>query len=180
MPMNPAGATVQEAGADVGRDATRTLARHAAGLRYESLPPALVELTKQCILDTVGVTIGASGLAPEAKVLADYVNELGGRPESTLLGFGGRAPAAWATFVNGSLGHMLHYDGPGRGHVSRVTVPVARRLAEKAGGTSGRRPMTAIAAGADVMTRRTLAISIPDGTMNEGWFATQLVVFLGG
>ena len=64
--MNPAGAAVQEAGADAGRDATRRLARHAAGLRYESLPPALVELTKQCILDTVGVTIGASGLPPSS------------------------------------------------------------------------------------------------------------------
>ena len=180
MAMNPAGATVQEAGADTGRDATRRIARHAAGLRYESLPPALVELTKQCVLDTVGVTIGASGLAPEAKILADYVNELGGRPESTLLGFGGKAPAAWATFVNGSLGHMLDYDDLGGGHVSIVTVPVALALAEKAGGMSGRELITAIASGADVMTRLTLAIRIPDWTMTEGWFATQLLGFLGG
>ena len=43
-----------------GRGVTRRLARHAATLRYEALPPALVDMTKQCVLDTLGVAIGAS------------------------------------------------------------------------------------------------------------------------
>ena len=178
--MNPTAAVNPRAGNDAGRDATRKLARHAATLGYESLPPALVELTKHCVLDTLGVTIGASGLAPEAKIVAGYVNDLGGRPEATVLGFGGKAPAPWAVFANGSLGHMLDYDDLGGGHVSIVTVPVALALAEKAGGMSGRDLITAIAAGADVMTRLTLAIRIPDWTMTEGWFATQLLGFIGG
>ncbi|MBI3043418.1 MAG: MmgE/PrpD family protein [Betaproteobacteria bacterium] len=163
-----------------GAGATRRIARHAATLAYDDLPPALVELTKQCVLDTIGVTIGASSLAPEARIVAGYVGDLGGKPESTLLGFGAKAPAPWAVFVNGSLGHMLDYDDLGGGHVSIVTVPVALALAEKSGGMSGRDLITAIAAGADVMTRLTLAIRIPDWTMTEGWFATQLLGFIGG
>jgi len=170
-PMDAAGA---------GKDATRKLARHAATLSYGALPPAVVELTKQCVLDTVGVTLGASGLSPEAKIVADYVNDLGGKPESTVLGFGGKAPAPWAVFANGSLGHMLDYDDLGGGHVSIATVPVALAVAEKLGGVSGRDLITAIAAGADVMTRLSLAIRIPDWTMTEGWFATQLLGFIGG
>ena len=67
------------ASATTGKDASRKLARHAATLRYEAIPGELIELTKQCVLDTLGVTIGASGLADEAKILADYVGELGGR-----------------------------------------------------------------------------------------------------
>ena len=66
---------------------TRTLARHAATLEFDALPSALVEMLKQCVLDTLGVAIGASTLAPEAAVLAEYVNDLGGKPEATLLGF---------------------------------------------------------------------------------------------
>ena len=163
-----------------GRDATRKLARHAATLSYGALPPAVIELTKQCVLDTLGVTIGASGLSPEAKIVADYVRDLGGKPESTVLGFGGKAPAPWAVFANGSLGHMLDYDDLGGGHVSIATVPVALALAEKLGGVSGRDLITAIVAGADVMTRLSLAIRIPDWTMTEGWFATQLLGFIGG
>ena len=166
--------------AGAGKDATRKLARHAATLSYGALPPAVVELTKQCVLDTLGVSIGASSLAPEGKIVADYVRDLGGKPESTILGFGGRAPAPWAVFANGSFGHMLDYDDLGGGHVSIATVPVALALAEKLGGVGGRDLITAIAAGADVMTRLSLAIRIPDWTMTEGWFATQLLGFIGG
>jgi 2-methylcitrate dehydratase PrpD len=164
-----------------GRGVTRKLARHAATLRYEALPPALVDMIKQCVLDTLGVSIGASTLAPEAAILADYVKALGGVPEATILGFGGRAPAPWAVFVNGSLGHMLDYDDLGEsGHPSIVTIPVALAVAEKLGGVSGRDLITAVAAGTDVMTRLTQAIDVPDWTMTEGWFATQLMGFLAG
>lgn len=178
--MSQAADSMTTAAMAAGKDATRKLSRHAATLSFDALPPAVVELTKQCVLDTLGVTIGASGLAPEAKLVADYVRDLGGKPESTLLGFGGKAPASWAVFANGSLGHMLDYDDLGGGHVSIATVPVALALAEQRGGVSGRELITAIAAGADVMTRLALAIRIPDWTMTEGWFATQLLGYLGG
>ena len=167
--------------AEAGLGATRKLARHAATLRYEALPAALVDMIKQCMLDTLGVSIGASTLAPEAAIVADYVKGLGGGPESTILGFGGKAPAPWAAFVNGSLGHMLDYDDMGEsGHPGIVTIPVALAVAEKAGGASGREIITAVAAGTDVMTRLTQAINVPDWTMTEGWFATQLFGFIAG
>lgn len=41
---------------------TAKLAKHAAGLRYEDLPPPLVDIIKQCVMDTLGVSIGASSL----------------------------------------------------------------------------------------------------------------------
>ena len=164
-----------------GKGATRLFARYAANLRYEALPTALVELIKQCVLDTLGVAIGASGLAPEARWVADYVTEMSGKPEATLLGFGGKAPAPWAAFVNGSLGHMLDYDDVGAGgHVSIATVPVAFAIAEKLSGVSGRDLITAIAAGTDLHTRLNAAIRIPDWTITEGWFPTQLFGFMSG
>jgi len=164
-----------------GKDVTRKLARHAATLRYEMLPPALVDMIKQCVLDTLGVSIGASTLAPEARILVDYAKEQGGKPEATLLGFGGKVPAASAALVNGSLGHMLDYDDLGEsGHPSIVTIPVAFAVAEKLGGVTGRDLITAVAAGMDVMTRISRAIDVPDWTMAEGWFATQLLGFVAG
>jgi 2-methylcitrate dehydratase PrpD len=128
-------------------------------------------LTEQCLLDTLGVSTGASTLAPEAAILAGYVRDLGGKPEATLLGFGGKAPAPSAALLNGSLGHMLDYDDLGEsGHPAIVTIPVALAVAEKLGGASGRELITAVAAGMDVMTRLTQAIDVPDWTMTEGWF----------
>jgi 2-methylcitrate dehydratase PrpD len=160
---------------------THKLARHASSLTYEALPSALVERIKQCVLDTLGVSIGASGLCEEARIVCDYVRDLGGRPEARILGFGGRAPAPWAVFANGSLGHMLDYDDVGAGgHVSIATIPVAFALAEKNGGVSGPEFIAAIAAGTDIHVRLNQAVDIPDWTMAEGWFATQLFGFVSG
>ena len=164
-----------------GTGVTRQIAQHAASLEFDALPRELVDLIKQIVLDTIGVVIGASGLAPEARIVAEYVHAMGGHPESTVLGFGFKAPAPWAAFVNGSLGHMLDYDDVGAGgHVGIATVPVGFAVAEKVGRVSGRDLITAIAAGTDLHTRLDLAVRLPDWTMTEGWFATQLFGFLSG
>ena len=167
--------------AQAGSGVTRALAAHAAHLAYEALPQPLVERIKLCVLDTLGVSIGATTLSEEAKIVVDYVRDLGGKAESRILGYGGRAPAAWAVFANGSLGHMLDYDDVGAGgHVSIATVPVAFALAEKHGGVTGREFLAAIAAGTDIHVRLNQAVDIPDWTMAEGWFATQLFGFISG
>ncbi len=165
----------------VQQGATRKLAEHAAALTYDRLPEDLVALIKRCVLDTVGVTLGASRLSPKGKDLADYVRDRGGTAESTVLGFGFKAPAGAAVFVNGSLGHMLDYDDVGKtGHLSIVTIPVAFALAERAGGIDGKAFIAAIAAGMDVMTRLGGAITIPQWISTEGWFATQLLGYIAG
>jgi 2-methylcitrate dehydratase PrpD len=163
-----------------GLGATRKLARHAATLSYEALPPALVHLIKQCIMDTLAVAIGASTLSPEAKLVHRYVSSVGGAPESTMLGFGGKVPAPWAAFMNGSLGHMLDYDDLGASHVSVATVPVALAVAEKLKKISGKEFITAIALGTDLQTRLYHGIQIRSWTMTEGWFATQLFGYIAG
>lgn len=161
--------------------ATRKLAEYTAELRYEDLPPELVHLVKQCVLDTLGVSIAATTLASEAKIVADYVEELGGKRVATVWGFARKAPASWAVFVNGSLGHMVDYDDVGAGgHVSIVTIPVAFALAEQLGNVSGHELITAVAAGMDIHTRLNAAIRIPDWTIAEGWFPTQLFGFISG
>jgi 2-methylcitrate dehydratase PrpD len=165
---------------DFKAGATRKLAEHAAALKYEDLPQAVIDITKRCVLDTLGVTIGASGLIEESPVLRDYVKDQGGKAESTIWGFGDKVTAMQAAFVNGSMGHMLDFDDIGGGHPSIVTVPVAFGIAEKLGGVSGKDLISAIAAGADVYVRGNRAITIHDWTMTEGWFATQLFGYIGG
>jgi len=164
-----------------GKDASRKFSRHAATLQYDAIPRELIELTKQCVLDTLGVAIGASGVNDEAKLVHEYVRDLSGREEATIWGFGGKAPAPWAAFVNGSLGHMLDYDDVSDGgHVSISTIPPGLAIAEKLGGVSGRDFLTAVVAGTDIHTRLSLAVDIPDWTMAEGWFATQLFGYISG
>ncbi len=168
-------------GLEAGAGATERLVHHVATLDYASLPGPLVTLIKQCVLDTIGVSIAASTLAPEAKLLHDYISGFAGRGEATVLGFATKAPAPWAVFVNGSLGHMLDYDDMGGGgHDSIATIPAALATAEKYGGVSGREFIAAIAAGTDLHARLGRCIRIPDWTISEGWFATQLFGYISG
>ncbi len=169
---------VDKSSSVTGENATRKMAKHVANLKYEMLPAQLVDLMKQCVLDTLGVSIGASGMALEGRIAYEYVKSMEGKGESTILGFGGKAPAAWAVFVNGGLGHMMDYDDTGGGHCSIATIPGAFALGERKGGLSGRDLITAVAAGTDVITRLDISIPIPEWTAAEGWFATQLFGFI--
>ena len=160
--------------------ATRKIAHHAATLQFDDLSPEMVTLTKKCVLDTLGVIIGASGMAPEGRIARDYVLDQGGKPESSIIGFGGRTTAPLAAFVNGGLGHMMDYDDVSAGHVSIATIPVALALGERMGGLSGRELITAVTCGTDIMMRMDNAVPIPECTAAEGWFATQLFGFIAG
>lgn len=161
-------------------DAGRTLARHAATLRFETLPSAVVRVTKQCILDTLGTTIAATTLAPEAPLFYNYVREVGGNQDCTLLGYGEKAPAQMAAFLNGANSHLLDYDDVGSGHVSVATVPVAFAMAEKAGKVGGREMLTAVAAGIDIHTRLFSYNTIEEWVLNHRFSSTQTLGYLSG
>jgi 2-methylcitrate dehydratase PrpD len=132
---------------------------------------------KQCVLDSLAVIIGASGLAEEAKSVHDYVAALGGKPEASILGFGGKAPTIAAAFMNGSMGHMLDYEDTAVGpvHPGTTTIPVAFAIAERLGGVSGKELLTAIAAGYDIAVRMGSS-----AMLTEDWFGTQLFGFICG
>ena len=161
-------------------DSARALGRYAATLPYEALPPRLVAITKQCILDTIGATLAATTLAPEAPMFHDYVREVGGRGECTLMGYGGKAPAQLAAFLNGANSHMLDYDDVGVGHVSVATIPVAFAMADKVGGVNGREFIAAVAAGIDVHTRLYPYDTTEEWDLNQKFSQTQSIGYLSG
>ena len=66
--------------------ATRLIAEYAATLPAEALPNEVVALTRRSVLDSLGVALAATGLAPEADLIRRYITDLGGRPDATVLG----------------------------------------------------------------------------------------------
>ena len=64
--------------------------------------------------------------------VVDLVRDMGGKPESSILGFGGRAPALMAAFANGAMAHGLDFDdhAPEGHHPSSSIVPAVFALAE--------------------------------------------------
>ena len=114
--------------------ATELLARYSAGLKYEDLPDAVREIAKKCILDNLGIIIGASTQGLGHRKLFELVQESGGKEESTILGFGGKVPAHMAALINGGLARGLDYDetfDDAPSHPSDVTVPAAIAIAER-------------------------------------------------
>jgi 2-methylcitrate dehydratase PrpD len=155
-----------------GVDLVTTIAEHLARARYEDLDDTAVEVTKLSLLDTIGVTLAASGIASGVEHFAELAVEMSGKPESTILGFGTRVSAPIAAWANGAMAHCLDYDDLQREvgyHPSTPTVPTTLALAERSPSVSGRDVLLAVALGNDLGVR--LACSIGEW---QGWFTTPL------
>jgi 2-methylcitrate dehydratase PrpD len=136
-------------------DLSREFAAHIVNTRFESLSAEAVDAAKKSIVDTLGVILAGSGMEPAVRGVAEVALEAGGRPECTVLGFGGRVPAPMAAFANGAMAHCLDFDDqtPWGAHPDSSVVPTALALAERRGGISGRHLLAAVGVGQDLFVR---------------------------
>lgn len=136
-------------------DLVEHFASFVAETNYAKTPPDAVEAAKKSILDTLGVILAASGTEPAVRGLVELVHESAGRPESSILAFGGKAPAIMAAFANGAMAHCLDFDDqtPWGQHASSSIVPAAFAVAERIGGVAGEDMIAAVAAGQDIFAR---------------------------
>lgn len=152
-------------------DLARGLARTVATLRYEEMPPDVIQVAKNSILDTIGVILGGSGLGQGSRSLAAMVIDEGGKVESSILGSGVKVPCRAAALVNGGFAHALDYDdvySPVRVHPDAVTVPAALAIAERSAGVSGKDLIAAVALGDELAIRLGLAIFNAPGAATAG------------
>jgi len=135
---------------------TRRLADYAVRLRYEDLPPEVLERAKNAIADTIGAMIYGYEL-PWSKMIARYAENIGAGGKSRILGPGSAAvkPAA-AALVNGSLAHAFEMDGatkPSAGvHPCAIIFPALLAVAQDRG-IGGRQVLTAFVAATEVVVR---------------------------
>ena len=155
------------------------IARRAAAVKYEDLSEAEVLMTKKAILDTLGCIIGGSGLGNRCTDFVEMANETGGKPEATILGWGGKYPALYAAAANGGMAHTLDFDDtiPETGHQSAGTLPATLAAIEYMGGATGKELITAMACGADMVCR--LHKCCPTSTA-MGWVGTATTGIFGG
>lgn len=136
-------------------DATRDLARFAAGLRFEDLPDTVVERAKLCLLDGIGVCLHGAAL-PWTRILREVVLAEGAAAQATIWGSGAKAPLAQAVLVNGSADHAFEMDDSHKDsvlHPNSIATPIGLGFAEATGAASGRDVLTAVVAGYEVGTR---------------------------
>jgi 2-methylcitrate dehydratase PrpD len=140
---------------DPRTDVVHNFADLAVDTRYSDLSADAAEAAKKSILDTLGVSLAATGLEPVVAPVLDLVRENAGRPEASVLASDTRVPASLAAFANGALAHSLDYDDLtlwGH-HAASSIVPVVFAVAERRGGVSGQELVVAVAVGQDIFAR---------------------------
>jgi 2-methylcitrate dehydratase PrpD len=151
-------------------DAAFAIAKHIVNLKYDDIPPEIVEITKKEILDILGVISAASAMGQASQEIVKLVKESGARGKSTIIGHGGRLPSWMAGFANGSMAHELDYDDIP--HVSSSVVPSAFAVAEEVGGVSGKEFLATVALAVDLHLRMSSAIK--EDIAPIGWMESPL------
>jgi 2-methylcitrate dehydratase PrpD len=135
--------------------AARTLAEFAVGLRYETLPNAVVDRARTCLIDTVGaMTFGTT--LPWSRIIIEYVQRTSLPGKGSIVGTPHKVRGQMASLANGVLAHSFELDSlcqPGVGvhpgaSLTAPGIPVAQ-----AQGRSGKELLTAFVAGFEVMYR---------------------------
>jgi len=128
------------------------LAEHALQPRDEDLSAAARDATKTFLLDSLAVAVAGSS-TNEAAALRPAVRRWGEAPEASVLGTGLRLPAPSAALLNAQQLHGQEFDCVHEDavvHAMSVVLPAALAFAERAGGVSGARLLSALARGVDV------------------------------
>jgi aconitate decarboxylase len=151
---------------------TRELARFAAELTYDKIPPAVIEHIKICLLDTFGCGLFGSSLL-WAQIVADFAKDLGGPQESTVWGRNFKVSAPNAALANGTAVHSFELDDLHKTaiiHPGAIAVTPALAVAEHVGNCSGKEFLTAVVAGYEVGIR--VGMSVGTSHLQRGFHNT--------
>jgi 2-methylcitrate dehydratase PrpD len=133
---------------------TGKLAAFITGLKFQSLPPEVVQKAKHCVMDTLGAALAGSKTA-DGVIAKKAAEKLSPRKESTLITGKGKVGVLEAALANGIMSHALELDDGNRyamGHPGVATIPAALALAEKEK-RGGKEVIPAIVAGYEIFGR---------------------------
>ncbi len=157
-----------------GKNLTDQLTDFLLETRYEDLPTESIEMAKRCVLDFLGVSLIGSE-EPVGRMIENYLEGIGGFPESTLIGSGKKFPALNAALGNGIFAHALDFDDDssmGAGHLTACMAPGLLALSEKMG-KRGKDFLLAFVLGYEVGSF--LATCLEPGQTRKGWHATSTI-----
>ncbi len=146
---------------------TREVAEFIVRTTYQDIPMEAIRIAKRCLIDGTGVIL--SGSTDKASmILRKYLESMGGKAESSVLGSRLKVPAPAAALANGAGGHAQDFDdtqlshSPDRisGLLTHPTTPVlaATFALGETLGISGKDFLTAFLSGFEVECKMAEAI----------------------
>ena len=139
-------------------DWTKQLCHFIKTLKYEDIPPMVIEQAKMMVMQTVGVSLCSSELKQVKDVIA-ISKEMSPGKEGTATLWADGAKVSWeaAALTAGTMGDCLDWeDCSVTGHPSAGVIPTAV-IATEVLKKSGKEMLTAIVAGYEVYQRVALA-----------------------
>ena len=153
------------------------LAGTAAATSIAGVPAEAVAITKELVMDQLGLQLRGATL-PNVAPVARLVVAAGGTPESTVVGTGTRTSAPYAAYANGTFGHACQYDDSHQlaWHPGSCVVPTVLALAERERRT-GADAITAVIAGTQVMA--VLGAAATPAMQRLGWHGAKVLGVFG-
>ena len=139
-------------------DRTKQICRFIKTLKYEDIPPAVIERAKMMVMQTVGVSLCAADLweVKDAMAIAEEMSP-GSEGTATLWASGKKVSWEAASLAAGVMGDTLDWeDCSVTGHPSSGVIPTAV-IASEVLHKSGKELLTAVVAGYEVYQRVALA-----------------------
>lgn len=134
---------------------TRELAEFAVKLRYEDLPPEVINDAKRCILDSLGCGVfGAK--TPWVESVTRVVERLGQAKTASAWGMKVKADPLGVAFINGTAAQGYELDDchdQSMSHYGAGVIPAVLACAEAFGKYDGKQIILAVVAGFELGTR---------------------------
>ncbi len=131
---------------------TRNLIEFIYRLNFKEIPGEVINKAKQCLLDSIGVIIGALQW-PEGRQISKFNADYSSLEMSTLLGTGLKVPTLQAIFNHGSMSELLEFqDGVAGLHPGTNVIPSAIAIGELKG-ISGEKLLVSIILGYEILDR---------------------------
>ncbi|MEJ2613563.1 MAG: MmgE/PrpD family protein [Ignavibacteriaceae bacterium] len=88
---------------------SRQIAEFAVNLKYKDLPKEVVYEVKRFLYDSIGCAYGGYH-TKDVNILRNIYKKIGGKKESTLIGFGNKLPAVNSTLINSIMIRALDFN----------------------------------------------------------------------
>lgn len=149
------------------------LSRFAANLRYEHIPPEIVQRAKMCIMDSFSNMLGVG--QEERREVLKMAGHFPESKEATVYGLFRKASCSDAALMSGFMARVLDLDDgtvAARGHPGTVLIPAVFSAGEKYH-RSGRDVVVALIVGYETYVR--LGAAINPAHRNRGFDTTGTV-----
>lgn len=91
------------------KSVSRVISEFVFKLKYEDLPSEVINQAKRFLFDSLGCAYGSMN-TKDVNIVRDIYLEMGGKPESTVIGFGDKLPAVSTSLINSLMIRALDYN----------------------------------------------------------------------